>query len=130
MFLRPAGRHDGLMDRRTEERIARNDDTFRQANQRVAQTAAGLMVEDEAVPFICECADEECYEMVRLRLDEYRHVRSEPRWFLNVPGHEAAAHGAAAVVERGRGYVIVEKQGHAGEVAEELADETTQTRRE
>ena len=75
------------------------------------------------MPFLCECADMECYELARLRLAEYRQIRSNPRWFLNLPAHEAAAQGAAEVVERHPGYVIVEKQGHAGDVAEELTGE-------
>ena len=55
-----------------------------------------------------------------MTLDEYEHVRTNPRWFFNAPGHEASARGAAAVVERHDSYVIVEKLARAGEVAEEL----------
>ena len=110
-----------MPSRRIEEQVAKNDATFREANERVAATADGLMLEDEPVPFICECASTECFDIVRLRLDEYRHVRSSPCWFLNVPGHEAAAQGAATVVERHAGYVIVEKLGRAAEVVQELA---------
>jgi hypothetical protein len=112
-----------MPDRDTQEQIAKNDATFREANERIAQTADRLAFEDEPVPFLCECADMECYEIARLTLDEYRHVRSDPRWFWNVPGHERAAQGAAEVLERHDGYLILEKTGHAGEVAEELSGE-------
>jgi hypothetical protein len=109
-------------DRLTEERIAKNDDTFREANERIEAVVEEHDLTDRPVPFICECADVRCTQVTRLLLDEYRHVRSDPRWFLNVPGHEVAAMGAAVVIERHDTYVVVEKQGHAGEVAEELAD--------
>jgi hypothetical protein len=112
-----------LPDRLTEERIARNDALFRDANERIGRFAAEHQLRDDPVPFICECADRTCHAIVKLRLGEYEHVRSNPRWFLNVPGHQVAARGAATVVERHDEYVVVEKVGHAGEVAEELADE-------
>jgi cobalamin biosynthesis protein CbiG len=41
---------------------------------------------------------------------------------LKVPSHIRAAKGAVAVVEDHGSYVIVEKLGHAGEVAEALAE--------
>ncbi|HEY0415240.1 MAG TPA: hypothetical protein VGC78_02535 [Gaiellaceae bacterium] len=108
------------MDTATEERVARNDAIFREANERIA-AAAGRLGLDAPLPFLCECADPSCTEIIRVGGDVYREVRSSPRWFLASPGHEGAAGGAATVVRRGDGYVIVEKTGRAGEVAEELA---------
>lgn len=102
-----------------EERIALNQATFREANERI-NAAAGVYDVDIPVPFICECADPTCAEIVRLALSEYEEVRADPRHFLNVPGHQAAAQGAAAVVAERDGYVIAEKIGHAGEIAESL----------
>ena len=110
-----------MPDRLTEERVARNDALFRDANERIGAFAAEHGLRDGVVPFICECADRRCQEIVRLQLDEYERVRSNPRWFVNVPGHQVAAHGAAIVVEHHHDYVVVEKVGHAGEVVEELA---------
>jgi hypothetical protein len=115
------------MERLMEERIARNQATFRAANERIG-AAAGVYDIATPVPFICECADPTCSEVVRLeldqyeeiRLDQYEEIRSDPRLFLNVPGHQTAAQGASVVVEERNGYVIVEKMGHAGEVAEAL----------
>jgi hypothetical protein len=76
------------------------------------------------VPFICECADERCTEIVRLSLDGYEDVRSHPRRFFNAPGHEALSvgAGAAVVVEELPGYVLVDKIDIAGEVAEQRYD--------
>lgn len=111
------------MNRLTEKRIARNNATFRDANERIG-VAAGTYGVEMAVPFICECADPACSEIVPLELEQYDQIRADSRRFLNVPGHEAAAQGAAVVVEKGDGYVIVEKVGHAGAVVEALDERT------
>lgn len=107
------------MDRLMEERIALNQATFREANERI-NAAAGVYAVDIPVPFICECADPTCAEVVRLALSQYEEIRADSRHFLNVPGHQAAAQGAAAVVAEREGYVISVKTGHAGEIAEAL----------
>ena len=107
------------MQRLMEERIARNQATFRAANERIG-AAAGVYDVATPVPFICECADPTCTEVVLLELDQYEEIRSDSRRFLNVSGHQTAAQGVSVVVEERNGYVIVEKIGHAGEIAEAL----------
>ena len=111
------------VDRLLEERIAKNDAAFRDANERIG-AAAGLYGLESPIPFVCECADPACTEIVTLPLEEYEEIRKDSRRFINVPGHEAAAKGAAVVVTERDGYVIVEKVGHAGEVAESLDERT------
>jgi hypothetical protein len=107
------------MDRLVEERIALNNATFRNANERIG-AAAGIYDVDMPVPFICECADRDCSEIVRLDLDDYEEIRADSRHFLNAPGHHVAAQGAAVVVAERDGYVIVEKVGRAGDIVESL----------
>ena len=114
------------MDGLTEERIARNNTTFRDANEHIS-AAAGVYGIDSPVPFICECADARCSEIVRLTLEEYEEIRAHSRHFLHVPGHEDAA-GAAQVVARRDGYVIVEKLGRAGEIVEALDERSPEDR--
>ena len=104
------------------ERIARNDAIFRAANEAISEVAEAARFQDR-VPFVCECADPACRDTVRMWLEEYREIRTDPRLFLNVPGHEASAQGWAQVVGRHDGYVVVEKIGPAGEVAEQLEGE-------
>ena len=106
-----------------EERIGRNNATFREANERIS-AAAGSYGVDMAIPFICECSDPACSRIVRLRLEQYEEVRADPRHFLNMPGHEVASQGAAVVVAERDGYSIVEKIGLAGEIAEALDERT------
>ena len=108
------------MDRQTEERIAYNDATFREANERVRAAADAIGLDDGRLPFICECADPSCTDVVLLDRDVYAGIRADPRHFMNVPGHERVALGAIEVVETHDAYVVVEKTGHAGEVAEAL----------
>jgi hypothetical protein len=114
----------GLPDETTQERIAENDHAFRAANDRIKEFAEDARMA-ERLPFICECADPGCTELVKLSLSEYEQVRSDPRRFVTAIGHETAAQGAARVVEQAGGHEVVEKLGHAAEVAEDLALEET-----
>jgi hypothetical protein len=114
------------MDQLTEERIARNQAAFRDANERI-NTAAAVYAVDIPVPFICECAEPTCSEIVRLELSQYEAIRANPRHFLSIPGHQAAERAAGVVVEERDGYVIAEKIGHAGDVAAALDERTSGT---
>jgi hypothetical protein len=108
----------------TQERMAENQATFRDANERI-EAAADDMGLFEPVPFICECAARDCTEIVRLTLAEYEEVRSNPRRFFNVPGHEALSveAGAGVVAETTPRYVLVDKVGVAGEISKERYQE-------
>ncbi len=107
------------MQELTEERIARNDSTFRVANDRIAETAVEQGME-QFVPFICECAEPRCAEIIQLSLGEYEAIRAEPAHFLNAPGHERAAQGAGRVVSTHDRFVVVRKTGRAGAIARAL----------
>lgn len=110
------------MEETNAEKIAKNNAVFREANDDLAAAATGYGVEaDSWSPFICECSDPRCVKVVPLTLEEYRHVRSNPRWFLHAPEHETAVDGLVRPVERHEGYTMVEKIGEAGDLAAELA---------
>ena len=112
------------MDRLTHERIAENNARFREANERIREVAEehGVAM---PIPFICECPDVECVEIVRIELADYRSFREHPRRFVNAPGHQRAAGSAVRVISEHEGYVVVEKVGLAGEIVEELASGST-----
>jgi hypothetical protein len=101
------------------ERVAKNDAAFRAANEqirkRTKQTGAPARI-----PFLCECAREDCTEIVWLSPQEYESIRSSPRCFFNARGHDRYAGDAVEVVHEKAGYVVVEKQGRAAEVVEQL----------
>ncbi len=105
------------MDKLSNERIGNNESLFRETNEGIER---GLWPgdEDQRVPFRCECGVLDCAEAIRLTPAEYEHVRADPRRFVVVPGHEIPR--AEVVVERHSGYLLVEKVGEAGAVAEEL----------
>jgi hypothetical protein len=98
-------------------RIGLNESLFRETNEGIER---GLWPaeDDQRVPFRCECARPQCAEPVRLTPVEYARVRANPRRFVVVAGHEVAR--AEFVVERHGDYLLVEKVGEAGAVAEEL----------
>lgn len=95
----------------TAERIAEIGVRFRKANEQIEK--AFELAADGQVPFLCECADPQCTDVMLLSLSEYERIRHEPTRFLNAPGHIAAAQGLAHVVETHEGYAIVEKTGAA-----------------
>lgn len=113
--------YDPVFEPATADRIARNDAVFRDANERIHDAAIEHGADANVFPVICECADPGCRELFNIALSEYEEVRRNPRRFLNAPGHEAST-SLCRVVDERDGYVVVEKTGRAGEVAEQLAD--------
>jgi hypothetical protein len=79
----------------------------------------------DAVPFICECADATCMEIVRLDTLRYEDVRHHPRRFLTVPGHHSPALGAesAVVIDEFDDYTLIDLTGRAGDVARQQYDD-------
>lgn len=103
------------MDER-ERRIALNQTIFRAGNEalsRNADSATGVL------PFICECADEDCLEAIALSREQYEEVRANPRRFVLLPGHEARGEEPMHVVEESDRFVVLEKEEGAGQIAEE-----------
>jgi hypothetical protein len=114
------GEHDGKVD---AEQVARNDAVFRDANEHIADVANKVGAEDP-LPFICECADPACRELIRLSRGQYERVRKDPKRFAIAPGHAEAAEPFARVVERRNGFWVVEKTGRAATLAAELDSRT------
>lgn len=101
------------------DQVARNDAIYRDANERIKRAAEDYDVSGP-LPFICECADPECRGVVLLTMAEYEEIRGHPTHFLNLPGHAEGADHYAVTVRKADGYIVVEKVGQAGEVAEGL----------
>jgi hypothetical protein len=97
------------------ERRALNENVFRELNERLEQL--GEEYGDDAVEFLCECADPACSAALSIPVSVYEAVRDHPRRFLIVPGHQGE--GVERVVEEHPDYLVVEKLGEAGEVAED-----------
>ncbi len=104
------------MDDEHQVRLASNEAVFREVNEGIQR---GQWPGDEAKPvgFRCECARLGCNLLVEVQIEQYEHVRSDPRQFLMIPGHELAE--VETVVERTPTYVIVRKIDEAGEQADD-----------
>ncbi len=103
------------MEKAQQTRLAQNEDLFRQVNERIDDLAANHGDDSHVYEFFCECSDVSCLERVRLTLSEYAHVRDDPTRFVVVKGHvlEEIEH----VIEPAEDHVLIEKDGHAGDVA-------------
>jgi hypothetical protein len=97
-----------------QRRIACNEATIRDVNEGIER---GQWPGDEDTPvgFRCECARLGCNQLVELTVREYEQIRSHPRRFVVVPGHELP--DVETVVATRPGYVIVEKRDPAGAAA-------------
>ena len=94
--------------------------TFRRANEGIRR-AAGEHAIDGLVPFICECSDERCTQVVQLTVHEYARIREQPTWFLVVPGHEDdVLAGTARVAVRHEAYSVIERLGESARLLAEL----------
>jgi hypothetical protein len=93
------------MDRHARRR--ENQEVFRSANERLSGVVEERGASADRVPFLCECADEECMGRVDLTLDEYRDVRSHERLFVMLHDHPRTV--GEEVVEERNGYDITEK---------------------
>jgi hypothetical protein len=92
-----------------QERIVKNNQTFRAANERIKEKSDLYGSPLERIPFLCECPREDCREILRLTVAEYSDVRANSRRYFTVPAHAAADDPVGRVVSREEGYVVVEK---------------------
>ena len=100
-------------------RIAENESLFRSANERIELEAESMGYQGTKIPFLCECPDVSCTDIVQLTVADYENIRTGPTRFFVVPGHQAVAvqAHAAIVIEERDDVVISEKIGIAGRVA-------------
>ncbi len=74
---------------------------------------------DETTPvsdWICECSDADCTAPVTATSSDYDRIREHPRRFMILPGHRDAQ--VERLVEDRGAFLVVEKIGKAGEIAE------------
>jgi hypothetical protein len=108
----------GVVDDEVARRIAENEARFRDANERIEEAVLRLEPDAHTLPFVCECGRPECLTTIRLTIAEYETAREDPRFFVCEPGHEILGPGLGRVVRETSKFVIVEKLGEAGRVAE------------
>jgi hypothetical protein len=101
---------------KVQERLAANESVFREINEGI-ERGQWPGEENSPISFRCECARLGCNDLVELSVRAYESVRSNPRRFIVMPGHERLE--VETVVERHPGYFVVEKLDQAAEQAEE-----------
>jgi hypothetical protein len=98
-----------------EERIAFNEAWCRDLNERKADwMRSGL----PTAGFRCECGQMNCGSRLPLSASAWEEARSRPNRFAVAPGHVAP--DVEAVVKQYSDFWLVEKQGEAGDIVEEL----------
>jgi hypothetical protein len=103
------------MDRDAERVVAANEALSRCVNEGI-ERGQWPGEEDEPTAYRCECAQPDCNSLIKLTPRAYESVRSNPRHFVIAPGHERL--DVETVIERDDGYLVIEKHGAAGTVAD------------
>ena len=102
------------MGRSAEQRAA-NESTFRRANEQLERKATLLHFDERRTPYICECENRSCTNVVMLRHSEYEAVRQSSKHFVISPGHDSPPD---KIIEEHEGFNIIEKTGEEGELVE------------
>jgi hypothetical protein len=101
---------------RSVEQAAKNEATFRSVNERLQEKADELELGDRRTPFLCECEDERCTEVLLLRRSDYEDVRAHPRRFIVASGHQDEDD---QLIQDEDLYAVIEKHGKEGELVEQ-----------
>jgi hypothetical protein len=101
-----------------ERRAGENEVLYREVNERVRDLNEQFGIDHDLVDFVCECAQLDCSERIRLTVPEYERLRESPIRFAIRRGHEQPE--IESVVEETDRYAVVEKHdGGPAELAEE-----------
>jgi hypothetical protein len=100
----------------SERRVGLNEAIFREVNERLEEVGDSFGL--DYLDMICECANIDCAERITLSMREYEALRTNPRLFAVVPGHEID--NLEEVVEHRDGYdVILKNEGEPARIAEQ-----------
>ena len=98
-----------------EERIATNEASSREINERIEEAYQGEPPANR-IDIVCECARNTCDATIDITLDEYKHVRMDPRQFAVVPEH-FIGDIERIVSENDRFAVVAKREGTPADVA-------------
>lgn len=100
------------MSRLRERRILGNEDAYHRFSERLWQRMSDNDEIEDTARFSCECANAHCSTEISMTVGAYRHLRSHPRWFAVVSGHQAPE--IEPVVGERDDYLIVERGAKGG----------------
>src|SRR5215211_3580010 len=98
-----------------EERMAKNEAASREINEEIEDAYEGESSANR-IDIVCECARMTCDAAIDITLDEYRHVRIDPRQFAVVPEH-SIGDIERIVYENDRFAVVAKREGVSADVA-------------
>ena len=96
------------MDQERKERIAKNEVSSRDLNERFGIRR-----------FVCECGDGSCAEVLSLPLEIYQSVRTDARRFIVAPEHDMPE--IEDVVMRRDDWYVVRKRDEVAHVVDPAA---------
>jgi hypothetical protein len=88
-------------------RVEKNEQAFRGYNERRQRFEKPTLLVGETAPFVCECADEDCWGSLELTPDEFERAHAKDDHFSVLPGHVLPEF--EAVTERHEHYWVVTK---------------------
>ncbi|GAB2747250.1 hypothetical protein GCM10027174_21820 [Salinifilum aidingensis] len=100
------------MSRMRERRILTNEEAYHRFSERLWQRMSDNDEIEGTERFTCECANSHCSTEITMSIGAYRHLRSHPRWFAVVSGHQTPE--LEPVVGEREDYLIVERGNKAG----------------
>ena len=100
-----------------DEAQAKNEELFRNVNERIETISQTVAPDDLMMEYLCECDSPGCYEKVKVTRNEYESVRAVATHFIVLAGHEDRR--VERVAFSNERFLTVEKQGAAARHAEE-----------
>ena len=107
-----------MADEAGERKRTENEAAFREANEDINAIIDGHGADLPAAPVVCECADRTCRRLINVPMSTYREVRKSPRKFFYDAVHGGQTDDETSVLETHDSFLVVEKTGVAGEIAE------------
>ena len=90
----------------TVAKARENEERFAAANAQIGTAADALHIQ-ESVPFLCECSNMRCTEIIQVSHAAYVDLKSQESTFILLTGHEDA--DVEQVVGQRNGYLLVQK---------------------
>lgn len=102
-------------------RAGRREANLRELNSRIAESQEQIAdTLKSPLTVLCECASSDCNESIEMSPDAFAELRDQPTKFVVVEGH--VLHDVEQVVERGDGWIVVEKRGVAAREARRILE--------
>jgi anti-sigma B factor antagonist len=92
-----------------KQRIVKNEQAFRDHNnRRLQQEPVDETDDQELIPFVCECGDNDCHQALVITAAQFSQAHSAPNLFIVKPGHVYPA--VERIVAQEATFAVVEKQ--------------------